>query len=449
MHIIAEYIIFIWKEEVTKMISINKVHVNGFANIVDLNLELSNITALLATNCYGKSNALVAIHFGIDYITQSAKIKKNMLAYKKAIPQNKNNRLMNFSFSLSMDVTTTNSVYNVEYGYTLEWGRKDKTGKVIEEHLDVIKDSSSQKATCYFKREEDSVLYRTSETGRTDKKMSVENYELAINKLASFDNLFYKELISEINKLDFYLDRSFDSEQPYAMSPFVMKGDTERLSFNDDSLPHTLHILKKNHPSKFNLIMNAMIDLFPFIENLTLKEIKLSDKTKQDLRLEEDMPFEVANSIFVLMVQTNYFPEPVRFTMMSDGVKRVLLLLTRMCIADLSGIPVIGIEEPENSIHPGLLRHYIQILSAFLENTKVIISSHSPFIVNNIPLSDVYVGMPSNDGLARFCKITPSGGDRINKYAIESGMDSGQFIFSMLAGTDDYDLEMLTKSVSK
>ena len=50
--------------------------------------------------------------------------------------------------------------------------------------------------------------------------------------------------------------------------------------------------------------------------------------------------------------------------MMSDGAKRVFMILTKIIVSSVSNVSLIAIEEPENSVHPGLFKAYMQSLGA-------------------------------------------------------------------------------------
>ena len=70
-----------------------KLRTGGFKNIEDVSLELSDLTALVSLNSYGKSNLLAAIDFGIGFITADARRKEQMMRFRSGIPLNKSNAL--------------------------------------------------------------------------------------------------------------------------------------------------------------------------------------------------------------------------------------------------------------------------------------------------------------------------------------------------------------------
>ena len=54
--------------------------------------------------------------------------------------------------------------------------------------------------------------------------------------------------------------------------------------------------------------------------------------------------------------------QPPDVSVLSDGAVRVLLMLTAAVFADAEWYPLLGIEKPENSIHPGLLQNFLGAL---------------------------------------------------------------------------------------
>ncbi len=69
-------------------------------------------------------------------------------------------------------------------------------------------------------------------------------------------------------------------------------------------------------------------------------------------------------------------------------------------------------EEPENSIHPNLLQNYLQVLTQLVNNCKIIVASHSPYMIQYIDISSLYIGIPNDAVLLIFEKIAK------NKYSI-------------------------------
>ena len=164
-----------------------------------------------------------------------------------------------------------------------------------------------------------------------------------------------------------------------------------------------------------------------------------------EFKIDDNAPLEIADYIYILHVSNKFTIKTIPFKYMSDGVKRILSLLTYMTLADLRHIPLIGIEEPENSIHPGLLKKYIEVIDGFLDNSKIIITSHSPYLIDCINLNSLYIGLPNEFGRAIFKGMSIHWANKVNSFAEEMGITSGQYIFSIFNGDNEDDLALLKK----
>ena len=122
--------------------------------------------------------------------------------------------------------------------------------------------------------------------------------------------------------------------------------------------------------------------------------------------------------------------------MMSDGAKRVFMILTKIIVSSVSNVSLIAIEEPENSIHPGLFQAYIQIIDQLLDDCKVIITSHSPYIISYLNPSWIHIGLNKKPGVAEFFTFKKTGQKQLENDAYGFNMSVGDYLFSMLADAD-------------
>ena len=424
--------------------TIENIYIDGFKNIYELNVNLQKINIFLSTNNYGKSNILTGIKFAFDFIKNVPKVKTNMMSWNPGMPFTIKDFGKSFKFEVNFSSRLSNESVDVKYGFEFNWKKNSsELGKIIAEYLKLKKEDSPKFVT-YIERNDNTANYRTSLSGRCDKDILINSNELIVNKIAAFDELFYLDIVDEINKLDFFADRHFDPNNLFEIVPFVEKNIDESSPFNDNSIARTLFFLKREHKKRYELIVNTLIEFFPYISAIKIKEISLSEKNI-NVQLDENAPFEVADCVYTLNVTNKNLVKTIPFALMSDGVKRILSLLTYMTLADINKIPVIGVEEPENSIHPGLLKKYIDVIDGFVENSRIIVSSHSPYLTNYINLSNLYIGAPNDDGRAIFKHISKNGIDRINKYSEEMGIQSGEYLFSVMNGSDEFDITLLKK----
>ncbi|MDR1697854.1 MAG: ATP-binding protein [Erysipelotrichaceae bacterium] len=414
---------------------LNKISINGFKNIIDTKIHFSKITGLLSVNSYGKSNLFAGMGFGFSFIQAKPNEKKNMMSYKGGMPLNECNKYTNFEFEIELSLLVSGVANDVIYGYSFQWNiSEDRKPKILTEYLKIKNSLDSQKFTQYISRNENKKLYRTAVSGRCDVEIQIDDNELIINKVLAFDSLYYLNIIKELNNLRLYVDRHLDSSNSFYSPSIIMRGMDVLSIDNVHEIARTLFHLKNRYPKKYSIIIDAFKTMFPFIIDVQVKEHKLNnDGTNPNF--DDDAPFEFDDRIYTLYAKHKHMITAVSFGNLSDGTKRILLILTYIILAEINNLVLICIEEPENSINPGLLKNFLSVLDTFVEDSKVIITSHSPFLVSFLNPSDLYIGLPNEDGKACFRKIKKGSIGRIENEAKTLDMLTGEYIFDLMNGS--------------
>lgn len=427
-------LINIWSENM----DIKRIKIDGFKNLKDIDLTLNNITSLLSINSYGKTNTLTAIIFGIDFIIRNNETRKNQMMYNPAIPVNKN--YLSKTFSFEIEATVNNE--EIIYGYSFLWSRNNEKGKIIKEYLKVKEPSESQKFTFYIKRENESSLFKPSKTGACNKSILIENYELILNKIKAYDDLFYMDIIKNLNNLKIFIDHDFNAATPYGIAP-ILDGEVFNYDLNGkNNIPTILYDIQQKRPERFNLIINTFTDIFPSIEKIDVVQIPIT--VEQNINPDNLEPSKVAGKFYALIAKDKNLSSPIDFNNMSDGAKRILKVLTNLEIASNNNFSIVAIEEPENSLNPKVLQQYLIALNGFAKNIKIIITSHSPYLMNYIDPSKIYVGLPHDSGIATFSKIKDKSVKKLMDDAENLDLRVGDYLFDLMSG-DDSDLETLAK----
>ncbi len=430
--------------EITKegcvAMKIQAVLIDGFKNVSNVRISFDNITALVALNNFGKSNVLSGIDFGLAFIKSSIEDKKKMMANSSLIPINCSMIGRNYRYEMEVSTDINHHEYIVQYGFEFEWkDNEEKEPGIVSEFLKVKLNEKGQKFTQLINRTNDTVLYKSSETGRCSSKIKVEKAELVANKLKAYDELYYAEIITKLNGMKIYMENNLDAKSFYQPDPIIRKG-FENEMINADNLPWIIYNLKNRNPDKFELLKDVFFQLFPDIEDVIVKKFKIN--AAENDQFPDDAPFIFTNSIYVLFVKDKNLINPVNFSIMSDGAKRVFMILTKIIVSSVSNVSLIAIEEPENSVHPGLFQAYIQIISQLLDDCKVIITSHSPYIISYLNPSWIHVGVNRKPGVAEFFAFRKSGQKQLENDAEEFKMSIGDYLFSLLADVennlDDY-----------
>jgi predicted ATPase len=422
------------KKECATM-KIQAVLIDGFKNLSNVKITFDNITALVALNNFGKSNVLSGIDFGLAFIKASIDDKMEMMANSNLIPINQRMQSRNYKFEVEVLTEDGGQEYRIQYGYEFSWQcDEDEEPEIVSEYLKIKLDEKGQKYTQLISRTKESALYKSSETGRCSSKIKVEPSELVVNKLRAYDELYYAEIIRKLNGMRIYMENNLDAKSFYQPGPIIRKG-FENEMINADNLPRVIFNLKKQNPDKFELLKDVYFQLFPDIEDVIVKVFKIN--ASEGDQFPDDAPFIFTNSIYVLFVKDRNLANPINFSMMSDGAKRVFMILTKIIVSSVSNISLIAIEEPENSVHPGLFKAYMQIISQLLDDCKVIITSHSPYIISYLQPAWIHVGVNRMPGVAEFFTFKKSGQKQLENDAEEFKMSMGDYLFSLLADTEN------------
>ena len=414
---------------------IQAVVIDGFKNLSNVKIRFDNITALVALNNFGKTNVLSAIDFGIAFIKAGLEEKQSMMANSNLIPLNKLMLGRNYKYEMEVSTEIQSQEFIVKYGFEFNWrDSAQKEPQIVAEYLKVKENDNGKKFTQLINRLDSRAFYKSSETGRCSSKINVEPAELVINKLRAFDGIYYYEIIKKLNNMKIYMEDNLDPRSFYQPDPIIRKGLGSEM-INADNLPRIIYFLKTQHSSKFELLKEVYLQLFPYIEDVIVEQFSLNGTVGD--QIPDDAPFAFSKYIYVLLVKDCNLSNTINFEYMSDGAKRVFMILTKIIVSGISNVSLIAIEEPENSVHPGLFQAYIRIINQLLDDCKVIITSHSPYIVSYLDPAWIHVGLQKNPGVAEFYSFKKSGQKQLQSDAAQFNMGMGDYLFSLLSDSDD------------
>ena len=167
-------------------------------------------------------------------------------------------------------------------------------------------------------------------------------------------------------------------------------GPQERLSKSGDNLANVIQHLAEQYPERLNQIFEVLRQRVPRIERV------LSD-VMPDGRL-------------LLQIKDAPFNNPVLARFASDGTLKILAYL--VLLYDPEPPPFIGIEEPENFLHPRLLPELAEECRAACERTQLLATTHSPFFLNALRPEEVRVLWRDEQGYTQTSRVADIPGVR-------------------------------------
>lgn len=422
---------------------LKKITIEGFKNIEKITLSFENIVSLISLNNYGKSNVLEGINFIFKFIRASDELRDEMMGWYKGIPLNIKNDYQNFIVNFCFYEDSLQEKYSniIDYGFEFIWDKNDNSGKkIVKEWLRLKKDKKNHRFYNVIKRVNNECFYKASVNGRCDKYFNIKDNQLALDLLLKKDNLYYYPIINKILNTRVYIDKNLNFNNTFKDNYFILKTVKKFDLVDDCNIPRVVYNLKKEYEKEYDLLIDSFCNLFPNITNIVVKE-NITD-TFKDLEMPDDIPYTITNKMYTIYVKDKNLNQALNIDQLSDGTKRIFFLLTHLVLAKMNNISLIGLEEPENCIHPKLLQQLIILMDRLSGDCKIIISSHSPYILDCVETSNIYVGKPNDYGLADFSKINNRKINSLYRDAEKYSSSVGQYLFELLSG-DELDLEML------
>ncbi|HSN99083.1 MAG TPA: AAA family ATPase [Candidatus Nanopelagicales bacterium] len=153
-------------------------------------------------------------------------------------------------------------------------------------------------------------------------------------------------------------------------------GPQERLSQTGDNLANVVQYLREQHPVQLEKILETLRRRIPRLD-------KVDARTLEDGRL-------------LLQIKDAPFADPIQARFASDGTLKMLAYLT--LLYDPEPPPLVGIEEPENFLHPRLLPELAEECRIASEKSQLFVTTHSPFFVDSVDAREVRVVYRDEEG---------------------------------------------------
>lgn len=167
-------------------------------------------------------------------------------------------------------------------------------------------------------------------------------------------------------------------------------GPQERLSKTGDNLANVIQYLKERHPEQLEHIFSVLRRRVPRLEQVLAEPM-------QDGRL-------------LLQIKDAPFERPVLSRFASDGTLKLLAYLT--VLHDPEPPRFVGIEEPENFLHPRLLPELAEECRSAAERSQLLVTTHSPFFLNAVRPEETRVLYRDESGFTQAVRANDIAGVR-------------------------------------
>jgi predicted ATPase len=173
-------------------------------------------------------------------------------------------------------------------------------------------------------------------------------------------------------------------------------GPQEKLSRTGDNLANVVQHLKEQHPQRLESIFEQLRQRVPRLERVEA----------------EPMP----DGRLLLRIKDAPFDQPILSRFASDGTLKMLAYL--VMLNDPEPPQLIGIEEPENFLHPRLLPGLAEACRAASERTQLLVTTHSPDFLNSMRANEVRALYRDERGYTQSVRVADIAG-------VQAFMDEG------------------------
>ena len=196
---------------------------------------------------------------------------------------------------------------------------------------------------------------------------------------------------------------------PDAARSLPLAGPQKHLNIHGDNLGNVVQFMEREHPKRFQLILNRIAEKIPGID-------KIETEATNDDRL-------------LLRFNDKGFQDPFYSQQMSDGTLKVFAYL--LLLEDPTPPPFLCIEEPENGLYHKLLeslaREFREHATGRKGGSQVFITTHQPYLVDALEPSEVWILEKGPDG---FSIIRRAGEDETVKNLVAEGLPLGGLWYS-------------------
>ncbi len=187
---------------------------------------------------------------------------------------------------------------------------------------------------------------------------------LAVKGLGQFQRFkaanAFRQLIENWHVSDFHISEA---------RPSTDAGYAEHLSSRGDNTALVAQYLFEQHHDVFKQVLEKMKQRVPGV-----KDVKA---------------VETDDGRIVLKFQDGSFKDPFIARYVSDGTIKMFAYL--LLLNDPSPHPLLCVEEPENQLYPSLMPELAEEFRSYSDRGgQVMVSSHSPDMLNSIDLSEIY-----------------------------------------------------------
>lgn len=356
---------------------LRRVVLKNYKSIASCSVKLGSLTFLVGPNGAGKSNFLDALRLVMESLSISLDHALRDRGGINEVRRRSSGHPTHFGIRIEFELQNQNTGW-----YAFRVGSRPKGGFEVQE----------EECHIYGVNLSEENFYRI-ESGKV-KRSSGE-----VMPPASDDRLYlvtaaglpmFRPLYDSLSHMGFY------SLNPDEIRDLQSPDPGEVLRRDGGNLASVLELMSKESPSSRREVVELLSKVISGITNVAVKHVG----KKETLEFRQKMGNNKSSWRFLA-------------ENMSDGTLRSLGILTALFQSKdrlNHVVPLVGIEEPEVAVHPGAAGVLRDALKKASSNTQIIVTSHSPDLIDDKSINDSNIlGVSNLNGETKIGELDNAG----------------------------------------
>jgi predicted ATPase len=366
-------------------IFLRRVVLRNYKSIAACDVSLSALTYLVGPNGSGKSNFLDALHLVRDALTGSLGNAINERGGLNEVRRRSAGHPTHFGIRLEFTLRTGQTGW-----YAFEVGALTNGAFEVRKEECVLTGVGKGP---FFKLERGK-LTQSSETTFP----VVTSDRLALVSASGLE--VFRPVYEGLTAMGFY------NLNPKLIRELQKPQDGRLLKPAGENVASVISHLERSSPESMQLIQDYLHAVVPMVHGVE----RVSVGPMESLSFRQDMAG--VKHPWHFLAQN-----------MSDGTLRALGVLVALFQKNVDYAPsVIGIEEPETALHPAAAAALREALKRAAEQTQVIVTSHSPDLLNDMQLSpDALLAVGSSGGATHIAPLDEASRESMREHLFSAG----------------------------
>lgn len=389
----------------TKGLKLRKIRVDGYKNLVDCTVEFDNLTILVGPNNSGKTNFLEILPLlGVLFYGQEAygpflddDTSQRLEPFFCNLPKYKRKDLqVEIHFQCPIGKTTWDMCYKLVIAR--DAGKKNEDRKRFRFKQETIEGKPPRRrgpSSVLLKRKEDTLTVAANQGNKKHQiGINVSAFEFLRATLPNWSSL-KTELVGALACIMDILASNILALSPESLRR-QMNGELPLIPWKRNttfSIPSLIDDIAKNTET-YNLFKDTLCDIMDF------DDVFFEAKDIYAPSAEHGEEFVKRVHTFAIKEKGTAFQSIERF---SDGTLVVTGILAALLSESRDGA-MLCIEELENCLHPAALEKLLGFLQDNADRWPVLITTHSPYLLNGVNPENVNVAVIDDKTGAVHCE---------------------------------------------